>query len=128
LANASDYLEDKVINITLRGQAWTTITTVYVALYTANPTDANTGTEVSGGSYVRMASTWNAPSNGLSTNTTDITFPVATAGWGTITHMGILDASSGGNLLYHGAITSPITLLSGQQAKFLAGDLSVTAA
>lgn len=128
MANASDYLEDKVINITLRGQAWTTITTVYVALYTANPTDANTGTEVSGGSYVRMASTWNAPSNGLSTNTTDITFPVATAGWGTITHMGILDASSGGNLLYHGAITSPITLLSGQQAKFLAGDLSVTAA
>lgn len=128
MAAMSDYLENAILNATLRGQAWTAPATVYLALYTADPTDAKTGTEVSGGAYVRQAITFNAPVNGVAISSPDVLFPIASASWGTVTHIGILDASTVGNLLYHGALTNTKTIASADQLKIAAGDVSITLA
>lgn len=126
MAEMSNYLENALINATLRGTAYTSPTTVYVGLYTTDPTDANTGTEVSGGSYARVAVTFGAPSNGVSTNSASVTFPTATGTWGTITHIGILDASTAGNLLYHTPLDAAKTIASGDVFTISTGNLSVT--
>jgi hypothetical protein len=128
MAALSNYLENALINATLRNTAFTSPTTVYVGLYTTDPTDANTGTEVSGGSYTRKAVTFGAPSNGVSTNSAAVTFDAATASWGTVAFMGLLDASTGGNLLYHGALTASKTVGSGDVFVFPIAGLSVTLA
>lgn len=128
MAAMSDYLENAIINATLRGTAYTSPTTIYLALFTSNPTDANTGTEVTGGGYVRQAITFNAPSNGTSVSAADVLFPVATASWGTVTHIGIMDAATAGNLLYHGTITNTKTIAADDQLKIAAGDVSITLA
>jgi hypothetical protein len=98
MSEMSNYLENALINATLRNTSYTSPTTVYVGLHTADPTDAGTGAEVSGGSYARQSATFGAPSDGSSTTTADITFPTATASWNTVTHIGIWDASTSGNL------------------------------
>lgn len=122
----SNYLENALINATLRNTSYTSPTTVYVALYTTDPTDADTGTEVSGGSYARQSVTFGAPSNGASTNSADVEFPQATASWGTVAYIGLRDNSSGGNLLYHTALDTSKSIDSGDIFKIAAGNLSVT--
>ena len=124
----SNYLENALINVTLRNTAYTTPTTVYVALYTTDPTDADTGTEVTGGSYARTAVTFAAPSNGVTTNSADVTFPTATASWGTVGWIGINDALTTGNLLYHSPLDTSKTIDSGDIFKISSGNLSVTLA
>lgn len=124
----SNYLEDALINGTIRGTSYTAPTTVYVGLYTSDPTDANTGTEVSGGSYARTAVTFAAPSNGVTTNNADVTFTQATGSWGTVGWIGILDSLSGGNLLYHTPLDVAKTIDSGDIFKIATGSLSVTLA
>ena len=101
MAEFSNYLENALINAVLRNTSYTSPTTVYVALFTSDPTDAGSGTEVSGGSYARTSITFGAPSNGVTTSNADCTFPQATASWGTVTHIGLYDASTSGNLLFH---------------------------
>lgn len=128
MAAMSNYLENALINAVLRNTSYTSPSVVYVGLYTSDPTDANTGTEVSGGSYARKAVTFGAPSNGASSNSALIEFNQATGNWGTVTHMGILDASTGGNLLFYGALTSSKTIENGDVFKFDASALSVTLA
>ena len=124
----SNYLENALINATLRNTSYTTPSTVYVGLYTTDPTDANTGTEVTGGSYARKAATFGAPSNGVSTISSAIEFDQATASWGTVAYFGILDASTSGNLLYHGALTASKTIDTGDVFKFASSALTVTLA
>lgn len=126
MAEISNYLENALINGTIRGTTYTAPTTVYVGLYTSDPTDANTGTEVSGGSYARQSATFAAPSNGASATNADINFPQATAGWGTVGWIGILDASTGGNLLYHTPLDNSKTIDSGDIFKIASGSLTVT--
>jgi len=126
MAEMSNYLENALINVTLRATAYTAPTTVYVGLYTTDPTDANTGTEVSGGSYARKAVTFGAPSNGASVNSAAVEFDEATGTWGTVGWIGILDALSGGNLLYHTPLDSSKLIESGDVFKINAGNLSVT--
>lgn len=128
MAEMSNYLEDALINGTIRGTSYTAPTTVYVGLYTSDPTDANTGTEVSGGSYARTAVTFAAPSNGVTTNNADVTFTQATGSWGTVGWIGILDSLSGGNLLYHTPLDVAKTIDSGDIFKIATGSLSVTLA
>jgi hypothetical protein len=128
MAAMSNYLENALVNATLRNTSYTTPTTVYVGLYTTDPTDANTGTEVFGGSYARIAATFAAPSNGASATNADVTFAVATGSWGTVTHFGILDSLTSGNLLYHGALTVSKTISTGDVLKITSGNLSVTLA
>ena len=128
MSEISNYLENALINVTLRNTAYTTPTLVYVGLYTSDPTDANTGTEVSGGSYARQSVTFGAPSNGVTTNSADVTFPTATGSWGTVGWIGILDASTAGNLLYHTPLDASKTIASGDIFKISTSNLSVTLA
>ena len=128
MAEMSNYLENALINVTLRATSYTAPTTVYVALYTSDPTDADTGTEVSGTAYARQAVTFGAPSNGATTNSAAVEFPQAGGAWGTITHIGIRDASTAGNLLYHTALDASKTIATGDVFRIASGSLSVTLA
>jgi hypothetical protein len=128
MAEMANYLENALINATLRNTSYTSPATVYVGLYTTDPTDANTGTEVSGGSYARQPASFGAPSNGASLTSADISFPQAGASWGTVGWIGILDASTAGNLLYHTPLTASKTIDTGDIFKIAAGSLSVTLA
>lgn len=128
MAEMSNYLENAVINAVLRNTSYTSPTTVYVGLFTSNPTDAGSGTEVSGGSYARVAVTFGAPSNGVSTNSAAVEFPQATGNWNTVTHIGIHDALTSGNLLFHTALDTSKTIETGDIFKIAIGSLSVTLA
>jgi hypothetical protein len=130
MAEMSNYLENALINVTLRATSYTAPTTVYVALYTTDPTDADIGTEVStsGTAYARTAVTFGAPSNGVSTNSADVTFPTATGSFGTVTHVGLRDASTAGNLLYFSPLDDSKTVGIGDVFKITTGNLSVTLA
>lgn len=128
MSEISNYLENALINGTLRATTFTAPAAVYVSLHTADPTDAGSGTEVSGGSYARQAATFGAPSNGASTTTADITYPQATASYGTVTHIGIFDALTTGNLLYHTPLNTSKTIDTGDIFKITSGSLTVTLA
>ena len=128
MAEISNYLENAIINATLRNTTYTSVATVYVSLWTTDPTDAGSGTEVSGGSYARTAVTFGAPSNGVTTNSADVTFPTATGSWGTVGWIGINDAASSGNLLYHSPLDTAKTIDTGDIFKITTGNLSVTLA
>jgi hypothetical protein len=126
MAEMSNYLENALINATLRNTSYTSPSTVYLALYTSDPTDADTGTEVTGNGYERQSITFGAPSNGVSTNTAAIEFPQATGSWGTVSYVGIRDASTSGNLLYHTALDASKAIATGDVFRVAIGSLSVT--
>lgn len=128
MAEMSNYLENALINATLRNTTYTSPTTVYVGLYTSDPGEGNTGTEVSGTSYARQSVTFGAPSNGVSTNSAAVEFPQAGGSWGTVSHIGILDASTSGNLLYYTALDASKTIDTGDVFRIAIGSLSVTLA
>ncbi len=128
MAEMSNYLENAVINAVLRNTSYTSPAAVYVGLYTSDPGEGNTGTEVSGGSYARTAVTFGAPSNGVTTNSASVVFPTATGSWGTIGWIGILDAATSGNLLYHTALDEAKTVGTGDIFTISSGNLSVTLA
>lgn len=126
----SNYLENAMLNATLNNTAFTTVATPYISLHTADPTDDGSGAEVSGGSYARTSASFAtaAGTSGSIATDADVTFPTATDGWGTVTHIGIWDASSSGNLLYHTALDSSKTIDSGDIFKITSGNLTVTLA
>ena len=128
MSEMSNYLENALVNATLRNTAYTSPTTVYLALYTTDPTDADSGTEVSGNAYARQSITFGAPSNGVSTNSAAIEFPQATGSWGTVAYVGIRDASTAGNLLYHTPLDASKTIATGDVFRIAVGSLSVTLA
>lgn len=128
MAAMSNYLETAIVNAVLRNTTYTSPTTVYVALFTTDPTDANTGTECTGASYVRKSMAFGAPSNGVTSNSSAVEFDQATTSWGTITHMGLYDASTSGNLLFHGSLTASKVIDTGDVFKFASAALAVTLA
>ena len=128
MSEMSNYLENALVNAVLRNTAYTSPTTVYLALYTTDPTDADTGTEVSGNAYARQSITFGAPSNGVTTNSVAIEFPQATGSWGTVAYVGIRDASTAGNLLFHTPLDASKTIATGDVFRVAAGSLSVTLA
>lgn len=119
----TDYLEDALIGHLFRGTPYTAPTILYVGLMTTACSDAASGTEVSGGSYVRVgvannSAQWNATSggNGTTANTNPITFATPSADWGQVSHFGIWDASTAGNQLICNALTTPKTINNGDPA------------
>jgi len=126
MAEFSNYLENKVLDHVLRNTSYTSPTTVYVGLFTSDPTDAGSGTEVSGGSYARQTLSVTTASGGIVTSSADVTFPQATAQWGTITHLGLLDALTSGNLLMHTPLTTSKSIDNGDILKISSGNLTVT--
>ena len=124
----SDYLENEILDHILGTGAYTAPTTVYVGLSTATLADDASGTELSGSGYARQSATFNAAASGTADNSAAIEFPAATASWGTVSHFGIYDAASSGNLLIHGAFTAAKLIDTGDILKISAGDLDITAA
>lgn len=130
----SDYLEGELRKHIFRTGSFTKPTGLWVALFTSAPSDAGGGTEVSGGSYARvnvapLDANWTATSStdGVTSNASAVTFAAPTANWGTVTHFGIFDASTAGNLLVHGALTASRIINNGDAApSFAAGALTVT--
>ena len=126
----SNYLEAALLNHVLNSNTFADPAIVYVALFTAAPSDAGGGTEATGGSYARVAmdssgaDLWTV-TNGHAENTSDITFPTATASWGTLTHVAIFDASVAGNLLFWGALSASKQVDNGGVFRFLAGQLQI---
>jgi len=124
----SDYLENEILDHILSTGAYTMPTAIYVGLSTGSFADDNSGTELTGNGYARVAATFNAAASGTADNSAAIEFSAATASWGTVSHFGLFDASSGGNLLIHGAFTTAKLIDTGDILKISAGDLDVTAA
>lgn len=142
MSSMSDYLENKIADHCFRAASFTKPATLYFELFTVTPSDAGGGTEVTGGSYARVAVTGNDTNfNGTHGNTTGassgtggvisnavaITFPAPTANWGTAVAWGIADASSSGNLLFWGALQANKTINNGDAApSFVAGAFTMT--
>lgn len=123
----SNYLENKFLDHILGTTAYTMPTTVYVGLATASFGEDNSGTELSGSGYARQSATFNSAASGTTDNSAAIEFPAATASWGDVSHFGIFDASTGGNLLIHGSFSSTKTISQGDILKINAGDLDISA-
>ena len=131
----SDYLEQRIVDFVLNSNgefAFTAPTNVYIALFTIDPSDAGGGTEVSEASYARVDSgAFNAMTgvtDGHTWNTTEVAFPQCTdvGGWGLITAIGLFDAATGGNLLYHGGLTVDKQVDENDTFKIAIGDLDIT--
>ena len=120
----SNYLENKVQGHVFGATPYTAPATLYVGLYTSDPGEGNTGTEVSGGSYARQSVAFTVTDNQAS-NTAAVEFPTATASWGTVTYAAIFDAVSGGNMLAYGALTTSKTIASGDVLRIPAGDFDI---
>jgi len=121
----SNYLETKVLDHVFGGTAYTAPATLYIGLYTAAPSDTGGGTEVSGTGYARQSSGFTT-SGATTSNTGAVEFPTAGSNWGTITHVGVFDASTAGNLLAYGALTTSKLVESGDVFRIPAGDLDIT--
>ena len=130
MAALSDHSEALLSDWLMTNGTATRPTAWYVALYTAAPSDSGGGTEVSGNGYSRQAVTFAAATSpgGTTSNTGDITFTAAGGDWGTITHIGIFDASTAGNLLWHGAMTASKTVADGDTLQFSTGNIDLTIA
>jgi len=124
----SDYLENEILDHILSVGSYTMPTAVYVGLSTGSFNDDNSGTELTGNNYSRVAATFSAASSGTTSNSAAIEFAAATGSWGSVSHFGIFDAASSGNLLIHGAFTVAKTIASGDILKIPTGDLDITAA
>jgi hypothetical protein len=126
----SDYSEKLLLDWLMTNGSATRPTAWYVALYTAAPSDSGGGTEVSGNGYAREAVVFDAASSpaGTTSNTGAVSFTAAGGAWGTITHIGIFDADTGGNLLWHGGLTAPKTVGDGDTLEFAIGNIDLTIA
>ena len=128
MAELTDYAENAILN-TMRSVTWTSFA-AYVALFTTATSDAGGGTEVTGGAYARQLAGLSAASGagGSTSNAADITFPTATADWGTVTHVAIMDAETAGHMIMHSPLDASKTIAAGDTFKINTGDLDVTMA
>lgn len=120
----SNYLETKVLDHVFGGTAYTQ-PTKYIALYSSAPGEAGGGTEISGTGYARETAAFTVTGDTAS-NTAAIEFATAGSTWGTITHIGVMDAATGGNLLAYGTLTASKTIASGDVFRIPTGDLDIT--
>lgn len=130
MAALSDYAEKLLLDWMMTAGAATRPTAWYVALYTAAPSDSGGGTEVSGSGYSRQSVTLAAASTpgGTTSNTNAVSFTASGGAFGTVTHIGIFDASTGGNLLWHGAMTASKAVADGDTLEFSIGNIDLTIA
>lgn len=128
MSAASNYTENLALVWLLTSDSATRPSAWYLALFTSDPTDAGSGTEVSGTNYTRKAITFSV-STDTASNSATVTFDAAgSGGWGTVTHVGVYDASSAGNLLFHGAVTTSKTIDEGDTFQVSSGNLTITLA
>lgn len=133
MSAASDFLENKLLDHTLRNVAYTAPATVYLALFTSNTgletNNLGSATEITGDAYQRTAATFgNAAVSGSISNSASITFPTALSNWGIVTDVALVDASTGGNVLYYGALTVEKNVTIGDTFTINSNNLTVTLA
>jgi len=130
MAALSDHAEALLLDWLMTNGTATRPTAWYVGLFTAAPSDAGGGTEVSTGGYARQSVTFDAASSpgGTTSNSGAVTFTASGGSYGTVTHIGIFDASTSGNLLWHGALTASKTVGDGDTLEFSAGNIDLTLA
>ncbi len=128
MSEMSNYLETKILDYVLRDTADWAPATVYLALHTADPAEDGSGAEVSGGSYARQACAFDAThaTGGNTANTSAESFTGMPAC--TVTHIGIWDHASAGNLLFYTDVTASKTVGSGDTISVAAGAVTVTLA
>ena len=124
----SDYLENEILDHILATGAYTMPSAIYIGLSTGSFGDDASGTELNGNGYTRKVMAFDAAVAGTADNSGAVEFSAATSSWGTVSHFGLFDASSGGNLLIHGAFTAGKLIDTGDILKIAAGDLDITAA
>ena len=138
MSQASNYLETALLDHVLRNTAYTSPTTVYVGLFTADTNleanDVANASEVGNGNdYTRKAVTFAAAhgTNGTITTNANVTFDPANGGdWGTITHVAIIDGAThgAGNVLFYGTLATSKTIQDGDTFQITTGNLTVTLA
>lgn len=130
MSQMSDYLENALLAHTLGKTAMTMPGGAHLALFTTAPSDGTPGTEVStsGTGYARQAitSAMSAPSGGVSSNSSVIIFGPSATSWGTVTHFGIFDAATAGNMLLYGTLAAAKTVAAADKIEWAAGQLVVT--
>lgn len=122
----SNYLENKILEATLKGISYASPSVVYVCLYVSNPTDSDIGEEVSGAGYARQPVEFDNASDGSITNSSTVRFPIAEDAWGIINYIGIRDSLNGGNLLYYGMLSSSQSISLNNQLVINPGQLTIT--
>lgn len=141
MAALTNYLENRLVDWLLRGQAFAPPAAVYCALMTAAPSDAAGGMEVAGGDYARVAvasglASWagtqgagttvaSSGASGTTSNNDVVAFPTPSAAWGTVTHLAVFDAAVGGNMLWWTALDAPRAISAGDGVRFPAGSLTL---
>lgn len=130
MAALSDHAENLLLNFLMTTGTATRPTNWYLALYTAAPSDSGGGTECSGNGYSRQSVSWDAASGtgGTTSNSGAVTFTASGGNFGNVTHIGIFDASSGGNLLWHGAMAAAKQVNAGDSIQFATGSIDLTIA
>lgn len=118
-------LETRVLQWALTAGSPTRPSAWYLGLFTAAPGETGGGTEVSGGSYARQSAAFTVTGDTAS-NTAAVEWPTATANWGTITHVAVFDAVTGGNMLVYAALTTSKSVSTGDVIRIPAGDLDIT--
>jgi len=130
MSQASNYLEEAILNYFFRNQVVAQPTAVYVALYINDPTDSDTGTEISGGGYSRKQVTFGAPAQvggkAVISNNGKIEFDIATTDWGNVAYWCVRTAATAGNQLCHGAFSRVENVLSGNRFTIEVGNLQVS--
>jgi hypothetical protein len=142
MANLTNTAENRLTDHVIRGEPLSLPASWHIGLFTADPGETGVGTEVSGGSYARVAvarsltafsgtqgagtTVASTGSGGRSSNNAAIVFPAATASWGTVTHIGIFDAATGGTMWFYGPLAAPSVINSGSVFEMLANQLGIT--
>lgn len=126
MSSLSNHAENAIINHFFRNYPVEPPGKLYLALYTSDPTDADTGTEVTGGGYARQVVTLSEPVNGVTSNATDVEFPIATVDWGHLTHAAVRDALTSGTLWLYGPLQTSKIIEKSDQFRIPAGKLTFT--
>jgi hypothetical protein len=121
----SNYLETEILDHVFGGNAYSAPATIYLGLFTSNPDEDGSGTEISGSGYARKSVAFTVSGNTAS-NSAAVEFDTATGSWGTITHVGIFDASTSGNLMAYAALTASKAIETGDVFRVPSGDLDIT--
>jgi hypothetical protein len=121
----TNFLETEILDHVFAGAAYTAPSTKYIGLFTAAPGETGGGTEVSGNAYARQSMAFTT-SGDTTSNNAAVEFPTATGSWGTITHVGIFDASTSGNLMVYATLTASKAIASGDVFRVPSGDLDIT--
>jgi hypothetical protein len=128
MSSLSDYSEKLLLDWLMTSGSAPRPTNWFVALYTAEPIDSGGGTEISGSSYARQSVTFGAATSGsgTTTNTNTVNFTAGGGDWGTVTHIGIFDAVTSGNLLWYGSLAASRVINDGDTLQFSVGNINLT--